>query len=323
MSETHAKAMRQLENRVAAIEYENKDLSEKKHRNEAAIQRLSEQLSLAQDENSRLKTEVSLSREIICQILLHSLVLPLKVKTIRNEQTKLDTNIHQRDRITSQLQTKLTLAEQEVIRYQSELARQKELSAVLSEQKAKLDQDLTEKTALVRKREISVKSVSQELVKANEIIKKFQSQVLNEHSKVKSNERALQEQEKLLSCKNEELNTLREELKTATDKVTDLNQQKSDLETKCHKLEEEVSALEKKLKTNETVINWLNKQLTTAQARDPGFKIAPPPEGVMTFTPSGIGASSTPIVPNSRLKVGNRPRLQVEETPRSTLGKEK
>jgi chromosome segregation ATPase len=37
-TESHARSVRQMENRIAALDYENKDLTERKHRNEAAIQ---------------------------------------------------------------------------------------------------------------------------------------------------------------------------------------------------------------------------------------------------------------------------------------------
>ena len=33
-------------------------------------------------------------------------------------------------------------------------------------------------------------------------------------------------------------------------------------------------------KTNDSVISWLNKQLTNAKIRDPGFRVAPPPKNI-------------------------------------------
>ena len=34
------------------------------------------------------------------------------------------------------------------------------------------------------------------------------------------------------------------------------------------------------MNTNDSVISWLNKQLTNAKIRDPGFRIAPPPKNI-------------------------------------------
>merc|ERR1712110_797503 len=52
--------------------------------------------------------------------------------------------------------------------------------------------------------------------------------------------------------------------------------------------------LEKKLQSSESTIQWLNKNLTTAQARDPSLKFAPPPQGVH-FSPSAMASTSTPM----------------------------
>ena len=34
------------------------------------------------------------------------------------------------------------------------------------------------------------------------------------------------------------------------------------------------------MRTNDSVITWLNKQLTNAKIRDPGFRMAPPPKNI-------------------------------------------
>ena len=47
----------------------------------------------------------------------------------------------------------------------------------------RLGQELEEKAGLVRKREGGIRAVSADLLKANEIIKKLQDQVRQEHSK--------------------------------------------------------------------------------------------------------------------------------------------
>jgi len=36
----------------------------------------------------------------------------------------------------------------------------------------------------------------------------------------------------------------------------------------------------RRMSTNDSVISWLNKQLTNAKIRDPGFRIAPPPKNI-------------------------------------------
>lgn len=132
---------------------------------------------------------------------------------------------------------------------------------------------------------------------ANEVIQKFQDSNKSEHAKLKKCIKIIEEQEKVVSEKDKELNSLREELKRSSDDLREQLRLKTDVEIEQRRVREEKSELEKKLKTNETVIHWLNKQLTTAQAKYPGFRVGKPPDGLTTFTPSGIGANSTPITP--------------------------
>ena len=69
---------------------------------------------------------------------------------------------------------------------------------VVTEQKLRLESDLKEKTALVSRRETAARNVAKELLKANEVIKKFQGQVRSENGKVKISAQVIAEQEKLV-----------------------------------------------------------------------------------------------------------------------------
>jgi len=55
--------MRQLQNQAASLEYENKDLTEKKHRYESTIQTLSEEKRLQTEEVNRIRRELERHRE--------------------------------------------------------------------------------------------------------------------------------------------------------------------------------------------------------------------------------------------------------------------
>ena len=48
----------------------------------------------------------------------------------------------------------------------------------------------------------------------------------------------------------------------------------------------------KRAATQETVVRWLNGQLTTAQARDPGLRIGPPPQGLLESVAAGVGSAA-------------------------------
>ena len=53
LAETQMKTMRQMENRIASLDYENKDLMERRHKNEAIIQRCNERLKSQEEDLNR------------------------------------------------------------------------------------------------------------------------------------------------------------------------------------------------------------------------------------------------------------------------------
>ncbi len=264
--EKHGKNVRQLENRVAALEYENKDLIERRHKNEAALQRLKESLQSAEEEVVRGKQELGQSREELDRL-----------QTSRSRTEK----------------ERATLLQDNVV-LRSEVASQRELLKNLQEQKDRLQLDLEEKVTLVKKREDAVKTVSRELVKANEVIQKFVAQNKSEHQKVKMTAQLLEEQEKILVAKDKELDAVREELRKVTEETREVKNLGDALRLKLKQLEDEKSNLEKKVATNEKVIDWLNNQLTTAQRKFPALRLSAPPDGITTFSSSGM-VSSTPL----------------------------
>ena len=312
MSEEHTRSARQMENRIAALEYENKDLSEKKMRNEASVQRLTEQMRNQQEDILGLKKEL---------------------ESKKFENSKLDSGCHDRERVLNQLQTKVAMLEQENTRLQTELGRQGESLRIANEQKIRLEQELHEKKGLVQRREEAVRNVSQELYKANEIIHKFQQQVKSEHSKVKLSAKIIEEQEKVVGQKDTELTSIREDLKKLSDELGAKKREISEAEISQLKMVDQIAELEKKLKTNEGVIDWLNKQLTSVQAKHPNLKLAPPPRelgSMVAFTPSGMGAMSTPadrptgVRRKTTLGTSNvAPRSIETHRPSNNRGKEK
>ena len=77
MTENHSRIVRQLENRVTALDYENKDMNEKRHKSESIVQRQNEQIRSLKEEIARFKNELD---------------------TKGAEHTKINTNFHDIER---------------------------------------------------------------------------------------------------------------------------------------------------------------------------------------------------------------------------------
>ena len=129
------------------------------------------------------------------------------------------------------------------------------------EARERLARELEEKQRLVERREKAVKTVTEELMKANEIIGKLQAEVKTQQGKVRLRSSIAGEQEKLLGEKDKELGAIRSELEERRNNEEKLAKEVED----CQKREEEqrgkVAELEKLLETKENVMNWLNKQV--------------------------------------------------------------
>merc|ERR1712173_79551 len=61
--EQHATDKRILENRIAALDYDCRDLTEKKHQNEAQLQRLREEQRNSNEEIQRQRIEIERNRQ--------------------------------------------------------------------------------------------------------------------------------------------------------------------------------------------------------------------------------------------------------------------
>ena len=77
--------LRQQENRIAALDYENKDLVEKKHKNDNLNQRLQEQLEFTKNQVKNLQSEI---------------------ESRKSEVDKIDSDSSKKDRIISQLNSR-------------------------------------------------------------------------------------------------------------------------------------------------------------------------------------------------------------------------
>merc|ERR1712126_466575 len=130
------------------------------------------------------------------------------------------------------------------------------------EERDRLAAQLEDKVRLVEKRENTIKKLSGEIIKANEIIAKLQDNLKQEQGKVKLRGQIATEQEKLLGDRDKELGECRDQLKD--------NKKMFDLEKFVTDRENKIEELEKVIKTNENVINWLNKQIAPGSGGKPG-----------------------------------------------------
>ncbi|KAM4709270.1 spindle assembly abnormal protein 6 homolog [Discoglossus pictus] len=235
-----SRTIQHLESRISELETANKDLTERKYKSESCIRELKGKLAGLEEDYHRTKQEVT---------------------SLRRENATLDSECHEKEKLINQLKTRTAVLEQEVKDKEQVIVRTADACESAQEHKKKLEEALELKQLQTGKLETTVKSLSEELIKANEIIKKLQTDMKKLMEKIKLKNAVTMQQEKLLGEKDQalqketlDLTNVKHALKTKEEEVLKLQEQ---LESTVQKLEESKQLL----KTNENVINWLNKQL--------------------------------------------------------------
>ena len=236
----HMRSLQQLENRVASLDVQNRDLVEVRYKQEASLREARARVGGLEEEVVRLRQELGGARQ---------------------EKAGLESCQGDKERMVSSLTTRLALLEQELADKAGLARQQEEVVRKREEARERLSRELEEKSRLVERREKAVKTVTEELMKANEIIGKLQTEVKTQQGKVRLRSSIAGEQEKLLEQKDKELSQIRRELE---EKQIVEEKLSKDVEESLKREEEhrgKVEELEKLLETKENVMNWLNKQV--------------------------------------------------------------
>ncbi|XP_068176188.1 spindle assembly abnormal protein 6 homolog [Antennarius striatus] len=244
LESAHKKSNQQLNSKLTELESSCRELTERKYKNESVIRDLKIKLVSAEEESQRLKQQV---------------------QSFRRENSTLDTEVHEKDRLVSQLQMKLAVLEQEVKDKDQLMRRTKEVLEATQQQKESVEEHAESKEVQIRKLEATIKSLSEELIKANGIIKKLQGEVRGLVGKIKVKNSVTVSQEKVLQDTSDKLQHVEKNLQSSQQQLSSRDEQISKLKEQLETTVEKLNESREVLKTNENVISWLNKQLNEKQ----------------------------------------------------------
>ncbi|KAL2089292.1 hypothetical protein ACEWY4_013980 [Coilia grayii] len=240
----HQRSMEVLQARLSELEASNRELTDRKYRSEATLRELKAKLTGVEEECARVKQQVCV---------------------LRGENSTLDEECHTKERQLSQIHTRLAVLEQESRDKDTLLTHTRDALEATQQQKTSMEGSAENKQLQIQKLETTVKSLSEELIKANSIIKRLQGDVKALVAKMKvkntvmvSQEKRLQETSDTLTHTHTQLQHTQQQLQQQNQEVCKLKEQ---LEVTVEKLDESREVL----KTNENVITWLNKQLNENQ----------------------------------------------------------
>ncbi|XP_072246327.1 spindle assembly abnormal protein 6 homolog isoform X3 [Leuresthes tenuis] len=244
LESTHKKSYQQLQSRVTELEVTCRELTEKKYKNESIVRDLKIKLVGSEEECQRLKPQVL---------------------SLRRENSTLDTEVHEKERLVSQLQMRVAVLEQENKDKDLLMHRTKEVLEATQQQKESVEENAESMELKIRKLEATVKSLSEELIKANGIIKKLQGEVRGLVGKIKVKNTVTVSQEKVLQDTSDKLQSVEKDLQSTQQLLSTKDEQILKLKEQLEKTVQKLNESREVLKTNENVINWLNKQLNENQ----------------------------------------------------------
>uniref|UniRef100_A0A3P8SB95 Spindle assembly abnormal protein 6 homolog n=1 Tax=Amphiprion percula TaxID=161767 RepID=A0A3P8SB95_AMPPE len=236
LESAHTKVSQQLQSRLTELEASCRELTEKKYKNESAIRDLKIKLRLKQ-----------------------------QVLSLRRENSTLDTEVHEKERLVSQLQMRVAVLEQEIKDKDQLMHSTKEMLEATQEQRKSVEENAESKELKIKKLEATVKSLSEELIKqANGIIKKLQGEVRGLVRKINVKNTVTVSQEKVLQDTSEKLQSVETALQSAQQQLISKDEQVSKLKEQLEMTVLKLNESREVLKTNEN-ISWLNKQLNEKQ----------------------------------------------------------
>ncbi|KAM8930015.1 spindle assembly abnormal protein 6 homolog [Pelodytes ibericus] len=234
----------QIQSRLTELENSNKELLEKRFKAESTICELRSKYQALEEESQRSQQ---------------------KAVSLQRENAALDTECHEKEKEVNRLQTRLAVLDQELKDKEQLLVRSNEVLKATQEQKMSLEASSEKKHVQIGKLEATIKSLSAELLKANDIIKKLQGDLKNMMGKLKLKNAVTVQQEKLLTDKEKKIQEQQKQLQESRESSRLKEEQAEKLNEQLQQTEQKLQESKELLKTNENVINWLNKQLNENQ----------------------------------------------------------
>ena len=261
------KIQKQLEQRLGEFEGQNKDLVDKKYKNESQLQELRSKYSSLAEEHNSLKQEL---------------------QAIRKQNTNLDSDLHQNERAANLLRTRIAVLEQEVKDKDELYHRTQDLLTNEQSLKKTYEDVSIERGNEIKKLQANANQQNGEVNKGNEIIKSLQMKLQNLQKKLKIKNDTICRQEKVVVDNQREVGELKSELKSVQESLRGVSEENKDLKNMLNKKTLELEEAVKTIKKEEFMIQWLNKQITETKMSG-NENVAPS----IQFKPFGTLSSST------------------------------
>ncbi|KAI1891933.1 hypothetical protein AGOR_G00148810 [Albula goreensis] len=199
LESSHLQNTQQLQSRLTELEASNRELTEKKYKNDSTIRDLKAKLVGLEEESHRAKQQVL---------------------SLRRENSTLDSECHEKERQVNQLQTRVAVLEQEIKDKDQLVLRTKEVLEATQQQKTSIEgKELIKANAIIKKLQGETKALVSK-IKVKNSVTVSQEKVLQETSERLSREqKELQDTQQQLRQRDEEVRKLQEQLEATVQKL--------------------------------------------------------------------------------------------------------
>ncbi|KAE8610826.1 hypothetical protein XENTR_v10012254 [Xenopus tropicalis] len=245
LESSYQRTIQQTQSRLTELESSNKETLEKRYKAESTVRELRAKYQGLEEETQRAQQQIV---------------------SLKRENTTLDAECHEKDKELNRLQTRLAVIEQELKDKEQLVLRSNEVLAATQEQKVVLEATAEKRQLQFGKLEVTIKSLSAELLKANNIIKKLQGDMKNLMSKLKLKNAVTVQQEKILAEKEKQIQEEQRQLQEVKQNLRLRQEEFDKLQEQLQQTEQNLMDSKEKLRINENVISWLNRQLNEYQS---------------------------------------------------------
>ncbi|KAH8035360.1 hypothetical protein HPB51_004601 [Rhipicephalus microplus] len=249
------KQIQVLEADVSIKETLNKDLQEKLSKSEQLCRELSLKVTALEAAVGQCqRTAEVLSREKDT-VEADKQINEKDATSLRSQVDKLEAELSQKSQLLAETKQLLDNCEQK-----------KHCASVGAETvQRQVEALLEQRQAQLGRREAAVKTLSDDILKGNEIIKRLQAELRANHAKLRLRSEVITKQEDVLTEKEQQVQSLKRKL----DDLELANKRKeaemAQAQQRVEEVEQKLTECQKQVKTNENVIQWLNKQLNSYQ----------------------------------------------------------
>ncbi|RDD47801.1 Spindle assembly abnormal protein 6-like protein [Trichoplax sp. H2] len=248
---SHQRMTRQYESKISDLENHNKELLDSKYQSETMLRELKGKYASLENEHKITFDELD---------------------KIRKRVSSSNLDLQDKDKIILQLETKLAILNQDIESKGELLHENKALLTTIAEEKQQLGQLCDKRQQMCSKLENENIALTGDIKKANEIIKNLQGSLKASESKIKERDFVTVEQEKIIKEKasfkleiEKSLQSKKRELQSIRDVVEKKDNEIKSLNDKIEKYHDKLEESKKQLKTNEQLIEYLNKMLNDAR----------------------------------------------------------